>query len=571
MLNGILSNRLLFSPSSMASNEDKKIVEPVVHDAVEDDDDAALRRLGYTPSFKREFSNISTISFAFSIMGMCSSISTTFDTPFYLGGPAAVVWCWILGASMCFTLGCSIAEIISAYPTSGGLYMASASLCPKRFRAPVGWVVAWLNILGQIAGVSSTEYGLSVMIWSAVSINSNGTFAATQGQIVGLMIGLLCIHGLLNCMPTRHLAFVTKYFVFVNVGTTILIIIVLLATTPRDQMNPPAFVFGSDGIQNGTSGDGVAGWPTGIAFLFGLLSVQWTMTDYDATAHISEEVRRAAYAAPAAIVIAVIGTGLLGWLFNIVLVLCSGPLTPDLLAGSAVLKIMTMRMGRAGALVLWAGVCATAFFVVQTAQQATSRTLFAISRDHGLPDRGFFGKMTTLTQTPLRAVGLATFLCIIPGLLALASPTAAFAIFAMTTVALDLSYVIPIACRRIFANHPEVMFKPGPFYMGDGFLGLAANCICIAWTCFICVVLSLPTILPTSATLFNYAAPITGGVLLLSGTWYILSAHKHYKGPMGRPSEDHIKHRGDSGHGEAGTPPDDKKGGSSGELAHVEP
>lgn len=30
--------------------------------------------------------------------------------------------------------------------------------------------------------------------------------------------------------------------------------------------------------------------------------------------------------APAAIFIAVIGTGLLGWLFNIVLILCSGPL-----------------------------------------------------------------------------------------------------------------------------------------------------------------------------------------------------------------------------------------------------
>lgn len=39
---------------------------------------------------------------------------------------------------------------------------------------------------------------------------------------------------------------------------------------------------------------------------------------------------------------------------------------------------------------------------------------------------------------------------------------------------------------------------------------------------------------------------------------------------MGRPSEDHIKHRGGSGHGEAGTP-DDKKGGSSGELPRIEP
>lgn len=60
----------------------------------------------------------------------------------------------------------------------------------------------------------------------------------------------------------------------------------------------------------------------------------------------SEEVKRAAYAAPSAIFIAgmcslslviaqrvhpvfvvtVIGTGLIGWLLNIVMVLCSGPL-----------------------------------------------------------------------------------------------------------------------------------------------------------------------------------------------------------------------------------------------------
>lgn len=41
---------------------------------------------------------------------------------------------------------------------------------------------------------------------------------------------------------------------------------------------------------------------------------------------LSEEVRRAAYAAPVAIFVAVIGTGLIGWLLNISLVLCSGPI-----------------------------------------------------------------------------------------------------------------------------------------------------------------------------------------------------------------------------------------------------
>lgn len=52
----------------------------------------------------------------------------------------------------------------------------------------------------------------------------------------------------------------------------VVIIVVLLATTPRSEMHPANYVFGSAGITNQTGG-----WPTGMAFLFGLLSVQWTV------------------------------------------------------------------------------------------------------------------------------------------------------------------------------------------------------------------------------------------------------------------------------------------------------
>lgn len=499
-----------------------------------DDDDKELVALGYKPSFKREFSNLATISFAFSIMGLCSSIATTFNTPLLLGGPASVVWCWILGACVCFTLGTSIAEIVSAFPTCGGLYTASAQLTPRKHRAKVGWLVGWLNILGQIAGVSSTEFGLSNMIWAAVSIGQGPDFQLTSGKVVGLFAGLMVFHGILNSLATRHLAKMTAGFVFVNLGTTFLIIIVLLATTPRSEMHPASYVFGSAGIVNQTGG-----WNTGIAFLFGLLSVQWTMTDYDATAHISEEVHRAAYAAPSAIFIAVIGTGLIGWLLNIVMILCSGPLEnlpgPS---GSAFLQIMVDRMGRTGALILWVPVCLTAFFVVQTALQATSRTVYAFSRDNGLPDRGYFGKNSSATDTPLRAVWLSTFIGILPGLLDLASPVAANAIFSLTAMALDLSYIIPIFLRRIYYNHPEISFKPGPFYLGNGILGNFCNWLCIFWTLFICVIFSLPTVLPVTKDNMNYASAITGGVVILSSLWYIIAGHKHYHGPQSNLHDD---------------------------------
>jgi amino acid transporter len=95
-------------------------------------------------------------------------------------------------------------------------------------------------------------------------------------------------------------------------------------------------------------------------------------------AHISEEVKRAAIAAPVAIFVAVIGTGALGWVLNVVMVLCSGDIA-DLpgISGSAFLTIMANRMGKTGALICWPFVCLVAFFTVQTATQACARTFYA--------------------------------------------------------------------------------------------------------------------------------------------------------------------------------------------------
>lgn len=99
-----------------------------------------------------------------------------------LGGPASVVWCWALGFSGCFFIGTSIAELVSAYPTSGGLYSASCYLVPYRYRGPVGYVVGWMNLLGQVAGVASTEFGLSRMIWAAVNVRYDGAVGCSHSR-----------------------------------------------------------------------------------------------------------------------------------------------------------------------------------------------------------------------------------------------------------------------------------------------------------------------------------------------------------------------------------------------------
>ncbi|KIP02545.1 hypothetical protein PHLGIDRAFT_122382 [Phlebiopsis gigantea 11061_1 CR5-6] len=232
------------------------------------DDDILLQEMGYVPSFKREFTSLSTISFAFSIMGLCSSIATTFS-------PAAVrrarlrdmvLASWLLHVPNA-RHGASVAEIVGAFPTCGGMYMASAQLAPLRYRAIVGWIVGWLSVLGIIFALSSVEFGLPNMIWAAVVIAKDGDYVLSSGKSVGLCTGLLVIHGILNCLPTRSLSRLNSGFVFINLGATILTIIVLLAMTPRSEMHSAAFVFGPEGVINNAQG-----WTTGVAFLFGLLS-----------------------------------------------------------------------------------------------------------------------------------------------------------------------------------------------------------------------------------------------------------------------------------------------------------
>jgi amino acid transporter len=66
------------------------------------------------------------------------------------GGPAMVIWGWCIVVLMTMTVALSMAEICSAYPTSGGLYFWSARLASPRWAPFVSWITGWFNLLGQV-------------------------------------------------------------------------------------------------------------------------------------------------------------------------------------------------------------------------------------------------------------------------------------------------------------------------------------------------------------------------------------------------------------------------------------
>ncbi|CAH7685013.1 amino acid/polyamine transporter I [Phakopsora pachyrhizi] len=502
------------------SNERQEITDKSIKYRSKDEE--TLAKLGYKSEFEREYGYLGSISFAFSIVGLSSCITSTFNTPMMSGGPACVVWCWLIGSVMCSTIAASVAELVSAYPTSGGLYSASAFLVPKRYKAPVGFLVGWLSVLGQIAGVASPEFALSQMIWSAYSLSQDGKYSASKIEVVGVFAILLVIHGFINSLATKAMAKITKCFIFFNFGATFMIIIALCASgPPRNSFDS---IFST--VINQT------GWEsTPLAFMMGFLSVEWTLSDYDASAHITEEMKRPAVAAPLAIITAVGVTGILGWFFNVALVLYAPEMSQ--LPGPSGLSVATILYSNLSPpvfYVAWSLICLNAFFQVNTVLQACSRTMFAFSRDGGMPDRGLFGRLTK-SKIPLNAVWFIVLISLGLGSLDFASSVAVNAVFSLTTIALDNSYAIPIAMKMLFRNHPEVKFEKGPMNLGDGFLMWLINSTAVTWVLFVSIILAFPMVKPITAENMNYSSIIMVLVIILSSLWYFSHAHNWYKGP----------------------------------------
>lgn len=179
-------------------------------------------------------------------------------------------------------IACSVAELVSAYPTCGGLYYTVSRMAPKRWVPSISWVVGWLNLLGQVSGIASAQYGGAQILLAAVSISQDFNWLPTTGITIGVMAGLSVVCGIVNTLSTYWIEKMTKAYVVYHFAVLFACCVALLVKT-KDKHNA-TYVF------TNIDSPAPSGWnPTGWSFLFGFLSVSWTMTDYDATAHITEE------------------------------------------------------------------------------------------------------------------------------------------------------------------------------------------------------------------------------------------------------------------------------------------
>lgn len=85
-------------------------------------DEIQLRAQGHVSELPRQFGLLSTLSLAFSITNSWVAYAAILATPLFAGGGPSVVYALLLATIACSFINAGLAELASAFPSSGGQY-----------------------------------------------------------------------------------------------------------------------------------------------------------------------------------------------------------------------------------------------------------------------------------------------------------------------------------------------------------------------------------------------------------------------------------------------------------------
>jgi amino acid transporter len=269
-------------------------------------------------------------------------------------------------------------------------------------------------------------------------------------------------------------------------------------------------------------------------FGIGLLMAQYTITGYDASAHMSEETRAASRAAAWGMVMAVVVSVIFGFILLVAVTFAVPDVQGTLDAvANAVAYIWTTSLGTGwAAFVLFIAVVAQLFCGAASVTSA-SRMMFAFSRDGAVPGWRIWRRVSK-RRVPVYAV---IAICVLAW--ALMVPTlwnAAIGYLVGTSIAvigLYIAFAIPIYLRLRQGER----FEHGAWSLGKHYRWIGI--IAVVWIIVVCILFLMP-VSPKgvpghpefSWEVVNYAPITVGGALILFGGWYLISARKWFKGPV---------------------------------------
>jgi len=348
---------------------------------------------------------------------------------------------------------------------------------------------------------------------------TDGAVVLGSGAMFGILLAIHVTQAILCSSGTAMLARVTVPVLVLVLATTIGAIVSLLVCS-RGIVSP---------VDAFTKFENNTGWSNnGWAFILSFTQPMWSLTGYDSAAHIAEETSNAAWAAPVAIMTAVLGTEILGWLMYIAISFATASVS-DALQSNLVLPIgdvLLNVLGRKGTFVLWWSIVVLQYLCGCSQVVDASRVTFAFSRDNALPGSRWWKQVNPRTYTPLNAVWFVVLLSAICGTLSFSA--AGFdSLASASVIGFYISYVTPIYFRITSGNNK---FQPGPFHLGRWSRLIGA--VAVIWVTFMVVMMLFPWTQTPGPETMNYSVVIVLFIFLFSSGSWVFSARHWFTGPI---------------------------------------
>ena len=505
---------------------------------VTNDDEKRLAALGYKQELSRTWSAFSNFAISFSIISILAGCFTTFAQAWNNGGPVAISIGWPVISLFILIIGFCMSELASAFPTSGGIYWWASKLGG----AKAGFYTGWLNLIGLISVTASVGYGAASFLNIILGSLSESYATSFLGgdyikQQFALFIIIMVLVTLINIFSSHLLALVNNISVWWHVFGAAVVIGILLVVPEKHQSVKWMFTqqINNSGFNNY--------WF--YVLPLGFLLTQYTITGFDASAHLSEETHSAHLSAAKGIWQSIFYSAIGGYI--LLMAFLYAATNTDVInsfdpkvnpyGGGSIIAVLATALGGGMAFKL-VMIISTAgqLFCVTACLTSCSRMMFAFSRDGAVPGSKSWRKVNE-KGTPINAVLVSSVLGVVLTLPALwksptGAPTAFYAVVSVCVISLYLAFLIPIYLR---------------WRMGDKFVaGEWTNGKKYKWMNFLAVleiaVISIYFILPFAPagtpgnkdftwTAVNYAPLVTGGALILLWIWWHLSVKKWFTGP----------------------------------------
>jgi amino acid transporter len=490
-------------------------------------DEQLLAKLGYKQELGRSWSGFSNFAISFSIISILAGCFTTFYQGWNNGGPVAISWGWPLISAFILIIGFTMSELVSAYPTSGGIYWWAS----KMGGPAAGFFTGWLNLIGLLAVTASVAYGAATFLdltISTVSKSYADNYSLTR--VFLLFVVILVLAAVMNIFRGHLLAVVNNISVWWHVAGAAIVILILIFIPDTHQS--VHFVF-TDRINNSGFSNSSYWF---LVLPLGFLLTQYTITGFDASAHLSEETHDAADGAAKGIWRSIFYSAVGGYVLLLAFVFAVQDPDKVTSGGGGIDVIFSQALPEAWHFIVLLISTAGQLFCTTACLTSASRMTFAFSRDGAIPGSSWLSKVNSTTKIPVNAVMFVTVIGILITLPALKSiggiPVAFLAIVSIAVIGLYLAFAIPIFLRWKMGDD----FEPGSWTLGSKYKWM--NLVAVIEIGIISIYFILP-FTPTgvpgnkdfSWSSFNYAPILTFGVLIVLAIWWQLSAKKWFRGP----------------------------------------